>query len=99
MRKLGLAALLLLAGCGSEGAAATDSTKFVCDDFATFVRDGKPADKRSEVVSDIGELIGNADEKVRGAYDTLTNTVNTPTAQPLADDTFAQACFDAGWEG
>lgn len=92
-----VAVALTVAGCGGE-ASAIDSTESVCDDFAAFIKAGRPADQRSEVVASIGEVIGNADAGVRDAYSTLTNTVNTPTAQPIADDTFAQSCFDAGWE-
>ncbi len=77
-----------------------DSTEFVCDDFAKFIRDGRPADQRSEIISGIGDLIRSAEMGVRDAYRSLTNTMNgTTSAQQIADDTFAQACFDAGWDG
>jgi hypothetical protein len=99
MRKIALlAGALFLAGCGGE-AVASDSTGFVCDDFAAFVKDGSPAHQRTQMVSEIGDLIGNADPKVQSAYETLTNTVDNPSAQTIADDTFAQSCFDAGWKG
>lgn len=99
MRHTGwLIGVLLLAGCGTGSADVLDSTEIVCDDFAHFIRDGRPADQRSDVISGIGDVIGNADSGVRDAYGVLTNTVNDTSSQPIADDTFAQACFDAGWE-
>lgn len=106
-----LVALAGISACGDGDAEATppaassseggsDATEFVCDDFAKFIRDGRPADQRSEVVSDIGELVADAEPNVQDAYGTLANTVNgTVGSQQIADDTFAQACFDAGWEG
>ena len=97
MRRIALlVGVLLLAGCGGE-AAAMDSTEAVCDDFAAFVRDGRPAEQRPDVVRGMGDLIGNADTGVQRGFEALTNTVNDPTAQPLADDAFAQSCIDAGW--
>lgn len=92
-----LVGVLLLAGCGGASEAGGDTTGLVCDDFAAFAQDGRPSDQRSEVVSGIGDLIGNADPGVADAFDGLTATVNNPTE--AADDAFAQACFDAGWEG
>jgi hypothetical protein len=91
------AAALLTAGCSSSDGELLDSTESVCDDFAGYVRDGGD---RAEVVASIGEVIDNAEAGVRDAYPTLQNTVDgNESAQQLADDTFAQSCFDAGWEG
>lgn len=92
-------AAALTAGCSSSS-EMLDSTELVCDEFATFAQDGRPADQRSDVISSIGEVIGNADQRLKDYYATLTNTVNGPAnAQELADDVFAQTCFDVGWDG
>lgn len=94
---LTVAAAVSLAGCSG---GPVDSTGSVCDEFAAFVKDGRPADQRADIVRSIGEVIDNADKKVRDAYPPLTRTVQASGgAQSLADDTFAQACFDAGWKG
>lgn len=87
--------LLLVAGCSST---PLDSTESVCDEFAQFIQDGRPADQRPAVVRSMGEVIGNAAQPVQDGHRGLADTVSNPSAQPLADDTFAAACFDAGWE-
>lgn len=90
--------LLLLAGC-SSGGGTIDSTESVCNDFAAFVKDGAPAEQRPDIVDSIGQVIGNADEGVQQAYKALTNTADGAGDPGVADDTFAQSCFDAGWDG
>jgi hypothetical protein len=90
------AVALATAGCGGTSGA----TEVACDDFAAFIRDGRPVDQRAAVIRSIGEVIGNADQRVQDAHDALVATVDSsPTAQALADDTFAQACYDTGWDG
>jgi hypothetical protein len=90
------AVALATSGCGGTGGA----TEVACDDFAAFIRDGRPIDQRVDVIRGIGDIIGNADPRVRDAHDTLVATVDgSPGAQALADDTFAQACYDTGWDG
>lgn len=81
----------VLSGCSSGG--QVDSTGLVCDEFAAFARDGLPAEQRSGVLESMGEVIGNAEQGVQDAYAGLRD------GGPGADDVFAQACFDAGWEG
>jgi hypothetical protein len=94
---LAASALGLLAACSS---APPDSTDSMCTDFAQFIHDGRPADQRADVVRSLGEVVANADQHVQDAYPALTRTVTADVgAQGIADDTFAQACFDAGWEG
>jgi hypothetical protein len=48
----------------------------------------------------MGKVIINADQGVRDGFQSLTDTVNGSfSSQQLADDVFAQSCFDAGWVG
>jgi len=90
------AVALVLTGC-SSGGDMLDSTESVCDEFAAYVRDGGD---RAELVASIGEVIANADQQVRDAYPTLQNTVDaTGGATTIADDTFANACLEWGWDG
>lgn len=99
MRKALLVPLLVavLAACSST---PVNSTQSVCTDFAKFIKEGRPASQRADVVRSLGKVISQADKKVQDAFPTLTRTVTGTTgAQHLADDTFAQACFDAGWKG
>lgn len=113
MKRTGLAGLvLLLAACGgastpptaAEPAPAQDGLSdeggFVCDDFAAYARDGQPRDQRTQVVSKIGRLVGNAESELQEAHDVLTRSVDAPDSQwTVAADTFAQTCFDLGWDG
>lgn len=88
-------ALLTVMGC-----AATDPTELACDDFAGHARDGLPAAERAETVRSVGDVVGNADQSLQDAYDGLVRTVSGPdSAYRLAADTFAQACFNLGWNG
>lgn len=78
----------------------SDAGGYVCDDFARYINAGQPVDQRPEVVSKIGGLIVNAEPSLQDAYGTLTRSVEAPPSQwRIAADTFAQACFDAGWNG
>lgn len=100
MKKIILAAVavLALAGCGE--APAMDSTELVCDEFAAHAKAGLPEAERTSVVESMGEIIGNADQRVKDAYPGLQNSADEPgEAYQTAADTFAQACMDAGWEG
>ncbi len=93
------AAGTLTAGCESgETSDFLNMTDSVCTEFGTFIRDGRPADQRSDVISSMGEVIVNADQGVQDGFEALTNTVNgSASAQQLADDVFAQSCLDAGF--
>lgn len=91
---------VLLAGCGGAGGGTVDSSEFVCDDFAAYARDGQPRDQRSEVVSGMGRLIGNAAPALEEAHGALAQSVDGSESQwSSAADGFAQACFDNGWDG
>lgn len=97
-----LVLMLALSGCGgdAEGGGSLDSTGNVCDSFAAHSRDGLPAAERADVVDSIGEVIDNADQQVQDAYPPLQNTASaSDSAYRTAADGFAQACFDAGWDG
>lgn len=98
-----LAVFVVLAGCGggAEGdGPLLNSTESVCDDFAAHAKAGLPAAKRAEVVESIGEVVANADQRIRDAYPPLERTkAGTDGAYKIAADGFAQACFDAGWDG
>ena len=95
----GLVVLALAAGCGGDG-EVLDSTGSVCDQFAAHARAGLPAGERAAVVDSMGEVIGNAAGGVVEAFDGLRDTAGgSDSAYQLAADTFAQACFDAGWDG
>jgi len=93
--------LVGLAGCGGSGdddgaGPVLDSTESVCDQFAGFLKNGGD---RASVVDSIGGAVGNAAQGVQDAYGSLQNTVSADqSAQQVADDAFAQACFDAGWK-
>lgn len=90
---------ILAAGCGASD-DLLDSTESVCHDFAVHAKAGLPADERPGVVDRIGEVIANADEGLRSAYPALERTADAnDSAYLLAADAFAQACFDAGWDG
>ena len=106
MKKTLLLGLLLTAACSSAGAGADggrgllDSTETVCDDFAAHAKAGLPADQRLKVVRSIGEVIGNADQRLRDAYPPLQRTAGgTDSSYRLAADGFAAACFKTGWNG
>lgn len=90
--------LFAAAGCSAPD-GTINSTGVVCDEFAAYAGGGQPAGQRSEVVTSMGEVIKNADQGVRDSYDGLVRSVDAPESTwVLAADTFAQACFDAGWE-
>lgn len=87
--------LLVLAGC-----APLDAAEAACDEFAAHARDGMPADDRPEVVRSMGEVIGDAPQPLQDGHAGLVRTVGgSDSAYRLAADTFAQACFDLGWNG
>lgn len=89
--------VMLATGCGG---GVVDSTQSVCDDFAAHAKAGLPKADRAGVVASIGEVIDNANPKVRDAYPPLQRTAaGTDSAYQIAADGFAQACFDAGWKG
>ena len=90
-----LVVVVLLAGC-----AAADASEQVCDEFAAHAKNGLLAAERAEVVRSMGEVVGNAVQPLQDAHDGLLRTVSGPdSGYQLAADTFAQACFDNGWEG
>lgn len=95
------AALVLMAGCGEVNEdGAIDSTEVMCDEFAVHVKNGLPKGKRAEVARSLAEVRSNAAEPVAEASKMLSRTANGPDgAYQIAADTFAQACFDWGWEG
>lgn len=81
---------LTLTGCGD-----VDATSIACNDFAEYISDGMPKDQRSEVVSQIGDIIGNADPKLQDNYGALTNNVNANEEQwTHAADVFSATCID-----
>lgn len=99
---LGLVLIAALAGCGGGdgGGDALDSTESVCDDFAAHSKAGLPAADRAEVTRSIGEVIGNADQRLQDAHEALVRTASgTDGAYKIAADTFANACFNSGWDG
>lgn len=75
-----------------------DPTESVCDEFAAHAKAGLPSTERGEVVTSISKAIGNADEGLRDAFVPLRDSVDGP-GYVAAADAFAQACFDAGWDG
>lgn len=88
-------ALLLVTGCSMP-----DATELACDDFAAHARDGLPAAERVKTAQSVGEVVGNADQRVRDAHAGLVRTADgSDSSYRLAADTFAQSCFDAGWDG
>lgn len=100
MKKASLALIALFALTGCTTAQAMEANELACDEFAAYSKDGMPKDQRSEVVSSIGEIIGNADPQLQDAHDGLVNSVDKPESTwTLAADSFAQTCFDLGWEG
>lgn len=89
--------VLLLAGCGGGGGSGTEAA---CDRFAEHAKADLPADDRAQTVRDVGELLDGAEQAVREGHDALVRTVGgSDSSYQLAADTFAQACFDAGWDG
>lgn len=103
MKRTVVAAALTVAltGCGGGGEAdLLSSTESICDEFAAHSKAGLPAEERTEVVESIGKAIGNADQKLKDAYGPLENTADgSDSGYRTAADGFAQACFDAGWDG
>lgn len=75
---------------------------FACTDFARYINQGQPGGKarldavhkvnkwaqksKSGRIADAGQVIANAATGSEGSW-------------KIAADTFAQACFDAGWNG
>lgn len=93
-------ATILLVGCGGASDGLLDSTESVCDEFAAHARDGLPASERSGVTDSISEVVDNAADGVHDAFAALERTADdSDSAYQLAADAFAQACFDAGWNG
>lgn len=73
-----------------------------CDDFARYIRDGAPRDKRAEVVETVVALARTSSVSRLGETAQLLENVGatgTDGAWQIAADAFAQACFDAGWKG
>lgn len=97
---LALIAVTALLATGCTTAQAMEANELACDEFAAYSKDGMPKDQRSEVVSSIGEIIGNTDPQLQDAHDGLVNSVDkAESSWTLAADSFAQTCFDLGWEG
>jgi hypothetical protein len=102
----GAAVLIGLAGCGGStdgtatGPGALSMTESVCDEFAGHVKDGQPRAERPEVVRSMSLVMAKADQRLQDAFPVLQRTVaGTDGAWKIAADTFAQACFDVGWDG
>jgi hypothetical protein len=101
------ATLVLLAACsgsgGTEQARGPDAAgETACDNFARYVRDGQPRAGRAEVIRTVAaDARASGSGRLADAVQLLENAgpVSTDGAWKLAADGFAQACFDAGWDG
>lgn len=100
------AVLTVLTGCGgtadpaADGPGALSMTESVCDEFAGHVKDGQPRAGRPEVVRSMSAVMAKADPRLQDAFPVLQRTATgTDGAWKIAADTFAQACFDVGWDG
>lgn len=98
--------LLVLAGCGAPEAEQVDPSqldkpgKFACDDFAEGYQSAQTGQARVELANTVNEWapksqttgLSEAGQALGAASDA------SASAWQLAADSFAQRCFDAGWE-
>lgn len=98
---LTVAAALTLTACSSSSAAPEtpeDAMTASCDVFAKWASDGQPADERDQLITDTGEYITLADQRLQDAHAGLVRTVTEPDQTwQLASDVFASVCMDLGW--
>ncbi|WP_299039812.1 hypothetical protein [uncultured Pseudokineococcus sp.] len=87
-------------------AAAEGDWNAACTRFAEYVQAGQPGegvprDERFTAVQDVSGLLGDhPDDALQSGRDGLVSALNTTDEEWVAAaDTFAQACFDAGWDG
>lgn len=75
---------------------------FACTDFARYIQDGQPSGQpRLDAVHKVNKWAQRSESgRIADAGDTIANAANgTEGSWKIAADTFAQACFDAGWNG
>lgn len=89
--------------------ATTDTADWygACTSFAEYIQAGQPGtgsavdDERTNAVRDVSGLLEDyPDEALQDGRDGLVSALNTTEGEwATAADEFAQACFDAGWDG
>lgn len=75
---------------------------FACTDFARYINDGQPdGQARLDAVHKVNKWAQKSKSgRIADAGDTIANAANgSEGSWKIAADTFAQACFDAGWNG